>query len=121
MGFAGWDEFWGFVRGRVEDSVAALVERLRGSGWDFRALDVGLFSKPIYHVRGRVEVSVAALVERLLVLGLLVPPFYLHYRDPVLRCILNLQCVIAGWVVGYLGIRYGLRNPHRKDPLLFHG
>jgi hypothetical protein len=49
MGFAGWDEFWGFVRGRVEDSVAALVERLRGSGWDFRALDVGLFSKPIYH------------------------------------------------------------------------
>lgn len=84
MGFAGWDEFWGFVRGRV-------------------------------------EVSVAALVERLLVLGLLVPPFYLHYRDPVLRCILNLQCVIAGWVVGYLGIRYGLRNPHRKDPLLFHG
>jgi len=64
MGFAGWDEFWGFVRGRV-------------------------------------EVSVAALVERLLVLGLLVPPFYLHYRDPVLRCILNLQCVIAGWLLGH--------------------
>ncbi len=65
--------------------------------------------------------NIGILGPKLLVLGLLVLPFYLRCRDPVLRCILNLQCVIAGWVVGYLGTRYGLRNPHRKDPLLFHG